>query len=108
MCFGKVNKLFPAFSEELDAALRNAGEPDLAEQIEGLELIDRCACGDSFCATFYTAERPEGAWQGDHRNLLLGPERGMLIVDVVDGRIACVEVLDRPDFKAVLDRALPL
>ncbi len=104
MSFGKVSELFPSFSEELGALLREAGQSDLARQIPGLELVDRCRCAESFCATFYTVERPQGAWKGDHENLLLGPDRGMLIVDVVDGRIACVEILDRPDFKALLDR----
>ena len=108
MSFGKVNELFPDFSDELAALLRDAGESDLARQIPGLGVIDRCRCGESSCATFYTADRPQGAWKGEHHNLLLGADRGMLIVDVVDGRIACVEVLDRSDVKVLLDRAVPI
>jgi hypothetical protein len=35
------------------------------------------------------------------------PEEGMLILDVVDGEIACMEVLDREDVREKLDRVLP-
>jgi hypothetical protein len=42
-----------------------------------------------------------------HRNLALTPEEGMLILDVVGGEIACVEVLDRKDVRRKLDDVLP-
>ena len=108
MRFGLLTELLPALSDELAALLRDADEGDLARQIPELELVRRCGCGDSFCASFYTAEKPQGAWDGEHRNLVLRPTNGMLIVDVVDDRIAFVEVLDRPDFKALLDRTAPM
>jgi hypothetical protein len=31
----------------------------------------------------------------------------MVVLDIVDGRIAAVEVLDRPEVKRVLDEYLP-
>ncbi len=108
MCFVKVRKLFPAFSDELIAALRDMDEAELAIQVPDLEFIRRCGCGDAFCASFYTADVPQGPWPGPHRNLVLAPRTGMLILDVVDDRIAFVEVLERPDFKAAVDRVAPV
>jgi hypothetical protein len=35
------------------------------------------------------------------------PDDGMLILDVVAGEIACVEVLDRSDVREKLDSAFP-
>jgi hypothetical protein len=35
------------------------------------------------------------------------PEDGMVILDVVAGEIACVEVLDRPDLRQKLLSVLP-
>ena len=108
MRFGKVKDLFPAFSDELAMALREADEAALAARVPYLELVRRCGCGDSFCASFHTAKRPQGAAEGAHRNLVLQPKTGMLIVDVVDERIVFVEVLDRPEFKTALDRVAPV
>jgi hypothetical protein len=68
---------------------------------------DRCRCGDNICATFYTQPKPEGSFGPVHRNVALTPEEGMLILDVVAGEIACVEVLDRKDVRRKLDEVLP-
>jgi len=42
----------PAFAVELEMLLRDAGEPELAEQVGDLVVLDRCRCGDEFCSTF--------------------------------------------------------
>ena len=49
-----------------------------------------------FCQSFYTAPRPDAGYGPGHRNVCLDPRRGMLVLDVVDGRIMFVEVLDYP------------
>jgi hypothetical protein len=59
------------------------------------------------CSTFYTQPKPEGSFGPGHRNVALTPEEGMLILDVVTGEIACVEVLDRKDVRRKLDEVLP-
>jgi len=38
-----------------------------------------------------------------HRNLVLPVQDFDLILDVVDQQIVCVEILDRPDLKLLLD-----
>jgi hypothetical protein len=96
----------PEFAAELQQLLIEKGERELAAQVPGLVILDRCRCGDDFCATFYTQPKPAGAYGPSHRNVTLTPDEGMLILDVVAGEIACVEVLDRKDVREKLDALL--
>lgn len=97
----------PAFATELQQLLEEQSEPELAAQVPDLKIFDRCRCGAAFCSTFYTQPKPEGSFGSGHRNVALAPEEGMLILDVVAGEIACVEVLDRGDVRQKLDEVLP-
>jgi hypothetical protein len=97
----------PAFAAELRQLLIEQGEPELAAQVPGLMIFDRCRCGDDFCATFYTQPKPKGGYGPGHRNVRLMPDEGMLILDVAAGEIACVEVLDREDVRRKLDEVFP-
>jgi hypothetical protein len=96
-----------SFSTELRQLLEEQGEQELAAQVPGLMIFDRCRCGDDFCATVYTKRKPQGSFGPGHRNLRLTLERGMVILDIVAGEIACVEVLDRNDVREKLDEFLP-
>jgi hypothetical protein len=98
---------FPSFATELRRLLEEHGEPELAAQVPGLMSLDRCRCRDDICATFYTQPKPNGGFGPGHRNVRLMKEQGMLILDVVAERIACVEVLDRDDVREKLDAVLP-
>jgi hypothetical protein len=98
----------PALASELRQLLTENGEPGLAAQVPGLMIFDRCRCGDDFCSTFYTQPKPNGSFGPGHRNVRLMPTEGMLILDVVAGEIACVEVLDREDVRQKLDEVLPV
>ena len=100
-------RALPDFASELRETLQGQGRADLASQVASLSLVDRCRCGEDFCATFYTATEPEGAYGPGHSNLELESSEGMIIMDLVDDAIRCVEVLDRPDFQKALFRALP-
>jgi len=97
----------PAFASELQQILEEQGEPALAAQVPGLMIFDRCRCGDAVCATVYTQPRPDGAFGSGHRNVALTPKEGMIILDVVAGEIACVEVLDCPELRRQLDIVFP-
>jgi hypothetical protein len=44
----------PALVTELEQLLQEEGEPALSAQVCGLHIVERCRCGDDFCATFYT------------------------------------------------------
>jgi len=102
-----VKDALPELADELAQLLEEAGEYYLATQVPGLRIVERCGCGDDFCATFYTQPKPLGSFGVGHRNVVLDPERGMVILDVVSGTIACVEVLYRDDIGKRLNAALP-
>lgn len=87
--------VFPDLASELRAGLVADGDDDLAVQVDDLLITDVCRCDDSFCTSFYTGPRPDGAWGPGLRNVLPEVASGMVIVDVVDGVIRYVEVLDR-------------
>ena len=97
----------PELSTELKSLLENDGLAPLAEQIEFLRLVGRCRCDSKTCATFYTVPKPEGAWGAGHHNIVLDVEEGLMVVDTLDGKIVCVEILDRADIREKLLRRLP-
>lgn len=97
----------PEFADELEGLLNAEGHSSLAEQVATLRILDRCRCGDDFCATFYTQPKPRGAFGSLHRNVELEPEEGMIILDIVNSIIACVEVLYRDDVRSKLLVAMP-
>ena len=87
--------------------LERENEPQLASQVARLGIVDRCRCGDDFCATFYALPKPDGAYGLSRRCLEVEPDRGMIILDVLDGTIAKVEVLYRNEIRTALLAALP-
>ncbi|MFD1544549.1 hypothetical protein [Nonomuraea guangzhouensis] len=95
-----VRELFPDLVAELIACLREEGEEDLAIAVWDVRFHEACGCGDDFCQSFYTAERPNGAYGPGHRCVPLLPAKGDLILDVVEGRIMYVEVLHYPKLRA--------
>ena len=101
----RVVELSPELGRLLLVALVADGRPDLADSIEELEAREPCSCGDAFCTSFYTGPRPDGAWGPDHENLVYDFAGGMLVLDVVEGVIRYVEVLDRPDLGWVNSKA---
>jgi hypothetical protein len=88
-----ISDVLPALAQELHQLLVEQGESELADQVPGLRIVDRCRCGDNFCATFYVCPKPNGAYGPGYRNVPLTPREGMLILDVVGEKIAAVEVL---------------
>ena len=78
----------PAFSAELEEALRSEGRPELADQVATLRITALCACEVEGCASFSTA-LPMKRW---FRRGALVPA-GDLVVNTIDGEIVFVEVL---------------
>ena len=97
----------PDLADELTALLRSQNERDLAEQVPLLRLVDRCRCGDDFCATLYTAPKPKGAYGLNHESISLNPSSGHLILDLVDRKIVCVEILFREDLRSRVLQLFP-
>ena len=102
-----LSAALPELVNELEALLGAQGEANLAALVRGLQIVERCRCGDDFCATFDVQPKPEGAYGPTHRNVVLDPDRGMLILDVVNQEIACVEVLYRDDVRERLHAIFP-
>jgi hypothetical protein len=100
-------EIFPDLSDELQRLLTAAGESAIAAQVPGMEILERCRCGDDFCAAFYTQPKSVGKYGPGLRTIALEPNQGQLILDVVDGVIAQVEVLYRDDVRRKLIAMFP-
>ena len=101
-----LGESLPNLVDELTVLLEREGEPELARQVSNLPLLDRCRCGDSFCATIYTAAKSDREY-GIHRNIALHPEAGHLILDLRDRRIICIEILYRDEIRERVLKLLP-
>jgi len=95
---------WPVLARQVRNALLRDGETGLASDIYALRVLKMCDCDEDYCQSFYTEPPPDGAYPSSrHRNWYrdddeddeLGWE-GFLILDVVEERIAFVEVLYRP------------
>ena len=95
----RLRGIAPGFAAELEGALRAAGKPELADQVGTLRITALCRCEVEGCASFSTV-LPMKRW---FRRGALVPA-GDLVVNTIDGEIAFVEVLDRPDVRAALYR----
>ena len=80
---------------------------ELVGQIPSLPVVDRCRCEDDFCASMYTVPEPKGSWGPGYESILLDPDEGMIILDVVDDKIAFIEVLYRDEIRKKLLELLP-
>jgi hypothetical protein len=89
------------------ALLRAEGEFVFAEQVLTAEVVDRCRCGEDWCASCYTAPRPLGAYDPALESIDLEPSVGGAVLDVVAGRLMHVEVLHHAAFRRALDAAVP-
>jgi len=94
-----VTQVLPELAVELEEGLRRLGRPDLAEQVSSLRVVAVCSCEVEGCGSFNTS-RPMRRWFRRGRQV----EVGDLVVDTIDGEIAYVEVLGRPDVRAALRR----
>ncbi|MFG3342267.1 hypothetical protein [Glycomyces sp. NPDC048151] len=92
-----VREVYPELVAELARLLEDEGERFLAILAHDLRIVAECGCGSDTCQSFHTSgDFPPGTKYGPgHRNVMLDPEEGMLILDVVEERIVYVEVLDR-------------
>jgi hypothetical protein len=100
----RLHDVAPELETELRELLQEEGEAALAEQVADLAIFDRCRCGDSFCSTFYTVPNRTAPYPPDHLTLALASG---LLLDVIDGKIVCVEVLYRDDLRTKIHAAVP-
>jgi hypothetical protein len=102
-----LSEVLPTLVEELRELLAQEGQDELSEQLADLRIVDWCRCGDEFCSMMYAVPRRQDPWGPGHRHLALNPSRGIIVLDVVDGRIVAIEVLYRPEVRERLLALLP-
>jgi hypothetical protein len=95
----------PEVASKLEQALRRRGEHRLAGAVVSVRIYDLCGCPSSSCGSFYTGLRPDGGFGPGHRNVVLAPAVGAMVLDVVDDVIRYVELIDRPAVHAALRTA---
>lgn len=92
-----VREVYPDLVAELARLLEAEGERHLSILAHDIRLFAPCECRGDFCQSFHTYDHPSGTPYGPgHRNIMLDPEQGMLILDVLHERIVYVEILERP------------
>ena len=102
----RLTSALPKTAKTLRKLLSADGRADLAEQIDTLILVDRCRCDDCGCATFYT--QPNETWDDQQvERIIPAGMAGLICIQVVNARIARVEILNRPDIRGQLLRLLP-
>ncbi len=101
-----VAEVLPGLARRMESALRAQGEVRLVEQVPGLRITAVCPCEQPFCGSFHTSKRPMKRWFIRGRQVEIADgEPGEIVLDVVRGEIAYVEVLYLDD---VRDRLLRL
>lgn len=69
--------------------------------------MERCRYAGDFCATLYTAAKPDGAYGPGHSSLVVESKQGMIVLDLVDDAIRCLEVPYRRDIPRELFTVRP-
>jgi hypothetical protein len=103
-----VASVLPELAERIETALRAQGEGRVADQVAELRITGPCTCGQTFCGSFQTLKAPLKRWFMRGRQVELtdgGP--GEIVVDVVRGEIAYVEVLYLDDVRDAVARLVP-
>ena len=94
----KLRQALPDVYQELEQGLQKAGRVELAASLESLELVDRCRCGDGFCATFFT--QPKDSWPppAELEHIVVEAPK-LFCVTVASGKVAKAEYLWRPSLR---------
>lgn len=103
----RLVELFPHLVDVLGGALAARGRHRLAASCRSVEVVDRCRCDAEGCATFYVAPKPSGPFGPGHENLVISEWPTLLVVDVVDDELRCIELVDEPKMAARLRSVLP-
>lgn len=101
----KLNMLMPFLAHELNEALTNMGETELADSIGDVEIIGRCKCDSCSCGAFYTQE--EHKWSGQQVRQVIPAIKGLYAIDVHEDEIVYIDVMGRTDVRERLVAVYP-
>jgi len=97
--------VLPELAERIEAALRAQGEGRISDQVAGLRITGPCTCGQTFCGSFQTLKMPLKRWFMRGRQIeVRDGDPGEIVIDVVRGEIAYVEVLHLDDVRDTVAR----
>ena len=92
----------PKLAAEIKRGFIAMGETELAESVDGPEVVSRCECGEPNCGTFNLL--PKATWGGKPELDQITPDiDGLCAIDIIRNRIASVEFLGRSDVVEYLD-----
>lgn len=103
-----LNEVCPELVREIKDLLLKQDREDLARTVDGLYIYDRCRCGDAYCASLYMINPddmlppPKGS-RREYVIVLQTPDNGYLVLDLRNGRIAAIEILDRDEYQKIVD-----
>lgn len=97
-----VRDELPAVYADLEQIVAADGKPRLTASLPALVITEPCGCGDTFCASFYTGQRPAKSWaaEGSHRTLAEADTELVFSVDVVNDAIRFVEIFGAEETEA--------
>lgn len=102
-----VRDAFSALAAELRQLLIEQDDPELAAHVRGWRFSTVATAGEDSCATIYTRPKPKGSFGQGLRNVRLSPDdSAFLVLNVVDGDIECIELLERLDMRDAWDAVL--
>jgi hypothetical protein len=90
----------PDFARELELLLINEQDPELAQQVELMQVdVDTCGSDDDFCSMLCTGFKPKNGWGRGDTSIVLKPEQGNVLLNMLDCDITAVEVFFRKDIQ---------
>ena len=99
----KLAQVLPELARELGDGLRAEGYHALADSVAQLDIVDRCACEQPGCVTFFTVPKAELPDPTECKRVI-APVRGVSCVQYANGKIVWIEALGRPEDRQILDR----
>ena len=97
----RLVSVLPEFALELESALNDLGESDLANSISSLEIVERCQCNEQGCVTFHAVPK-SNAPSGDSCTTIVAPMMGVSCVQYYNDQIVWIEALGRPKEREIL------
>ena len=100
----KLNQLLPKFSSKLEQLLLEAKENEVASSLKRTSIYYRCSCEKENCCSFWTTGSCiDPRAQENHRSIWLKYLENDCIIDLVEEKIAFIEIIaDDPNIYKTL------